>query len=416
MIFKDVNQFELCYDDNMTNYVKKIFNCILVLGLTTMILSAAFTDSMVTKATTIKEIQDKIKREEEELKNKNNQISSLEDEQDLIEEQISDLNAEIINTMASISLKEDEIAEKEAEIEIKVLQIADTEKEYYAAVEREEQQRSYMAESTRMMYEHDDVSYLTAILKGKGLSEILNQLDYIERVYEYSMGRLDAFIEVKEEVHNLWDRLEEEKRGLDEDREGLEADRQELNDLKADLDSKLARKKQESANYDAEISKAKQEAAVAKKLLEQDKKKLTQLQKAQNAANKTYVTTNYTATIDAASGSDLGKKIAKYGCQFIGNPYVMGGTSLTQGADCSGFTYKIYQDFCYSIPRTSYQQRSAGTGVEYANAQPGDLICYDGHVGLYIGGGMIVHASNAKSGIKVSNAQYRTILAVRRIL
>lgn len=416
MIFKDVNQFELCYDDNMTNYVKKIFNCILVFGLTTMILSAAFTDSMVTKATTIKEIQDKIKREEEELKNKNNQISSLEDEQDLIEEQISDLNAEIINTMASISLKEDEIAEKEAEIEIKVQQIADTEKEYYAAVEREEQQRSYMAESTRMMYEHDDVSYLTAILKGKGLSEILNQLDYIERVYEYSMGRLDAFIEVKEEVHNLWDRLEEEKRGLDEDREGLEADRQELNDLKADLDSKLARKKQESANYDAEISKAKQEAAVAKKLLEQDKKKLTQLQKAQNAANKTYVTTNYTATIDAASGSDLGKKIAKYGCQYIGNPYVMGGTSLTQGADCSGFTYKIYQDFGYSIPRTSYQQRSAGTGVEYANAQPGDLICYDGHVGLYIGGGMIVHASNAKSGIKVSNAQYRTILAVRRIL
>ena len=94
----------------------------------------------------------------------------------------------------------------------------------------------------------------------------------------------------------------------------------------------------------------------------------------------------------------------------------MGGTSLTKGADCSGFTYRIYQDFGYSIPRTSSQQRSAGTGVAYSEAQPGDLICYDGHVGMYIGGGLIVHASSAKTGIKVSKAQYRTILAVRRII
>ena len=94
----------------------------------------------------------------------------------------------------------------------------------------------------------------------------------------------------------------------------------------------------------------------------------------------------------------------------------MGGTSLTNGADCSGFTYRVYQEFGYSIPRTSYQQRSAGTGVTYENAQPGDLICYDGHVAMYIGNGMIVHASSAKTGIKVSRAQYRTILAVRRII
>ena len=93
-----------------------------------------------------------------------------------------------------------------------------------------------------------------------------------------------------------------------------------------------------------------------------------------------------------------------------------GGTSLTKGADCSGFTYRIYADFGYNIPRTSFQQRSAGTGVKYENAQPGDLICYDGHVGLYIGGGYIVHASSAKTGIKVSKATYRPILAVRRIL
>ena len=120
--------------------------------------------------------------------------------------------------------------------------------------------------------------------------------------------------------------------------------------------------------------------------------------------------------INGATGSELGKKIAQYGCQFVGNPYVMGGTSLTNGADCSGFTYRIYKDFGYNIPRTSYEQRSCGTGVSYENAQPGDLICYDGHVAMYIGGGKIVHASTAKTGIKISNATYRTILAVRRVI
>lgn len=100
----------------------------------------------------------------------------------------------------------------------------------------------------------------------------------------------------------------------------------------------------------------------------------------------------------------------------MGNPYVAGGTSLTNGADCSGFTYRVYSDFGYSLPRTSYEQRSAGTEVSYSDAQPGDLICYDGHVALYIGGGKIVHASTPSSGIKIGNANYRTILSVRRIV
>ena len=183
----------------------------------------------------------------------------------------------------------------------------------------------------------------------------------------------------------------------------------------------LAQKKKESANYDAEIKKYKQEASVAKKLLQQEQQQLKQLQAQQNrgntpAANGNYATTDYTSTIDNASGSDLGKKVAKYACQYIGNPYVAGGTSLTNGADCSGFTFRIYSDFGYRLPRTSYEQRSAGTGVDYSSAQPGDLICYEGHVALYIGGGLIVHASSAKTGIKISKANYRTILAVRRII
>lgn len=422
--------YAFCMRKYIGQNIVKYISCMLVIGLTAGAVCYVTNESMVAEATSIGEVQENIRQREEEIQALIDQISGLEDEQDLIEEQIDDLNAEIVNTMASIGVLTDRIEEKELQLAEKGSQIVDkqiqieaTETEYYAAVEREENQRQNMIDCTRMVYENQEVSYLSSFLEGKGLSDILNQMDYIEKVYEYSMGRLESYMEAKEQVHDLWDQLELEKAELEEQRDGLEqdklalqADKDELQDLEADLNVKLARKKQESANYEAEIAKAQREATVAKQLLKQDQQKLKQLQAAQNAANKTIAPTSYTALIDSASGSDLGKKIAKFACQYVGNPYVLGGTSLTNGADCSGFTYRVYQEFGYSIPRTSYQQRSAGTGVTYENAQPGDLICYDGHVAMYIGSGMIVHASSAKTGIKVSRAQYRTILAVRRII
>lgn len=396
----------------MRKYLKRVLT-LMIIGLTVYMTASS---ALVASATTASELQNIINKHQNELDQLTGQIADLEDEQDILEEQIDDLNAEIINIIASIDLKEEEISQKKTEIADKQIQINNTETEYFAAVAREESQRESMVEWTRLMYENGDAAYLEAILDAKGLSDILNRIDYVERMYEYSLERLNAYIEAKDQVHALWDRLEEEKAGLELAEAELETDKTGLEELESDLNAKLAIKKKESANYEAEIKRAQKAAAAAKKQLQQDKQKLKQLQAAENAANKTYAVTSYTATIDNATGSDLGKKVAKYACQFIGNPYVMGGTSLTKGADCSGFTYRIYQDFGYSIPRTSSQQRSAGTGVAYSEAQPGDLICYDGHVGMYIGGGLIVHASSAKTGIKVSQAQYRTILAVRRII
>lgn len=123
-----------------------------------------------------------------------------------------------------------------------------------------------------------------------------------------------------------------------------------------------------------------------------------------------------TTTYTVGEGSEMGTAVAEYALQFVGNPYVYGGTSLTNGADCSGFVMSVYANFGVSLPHSSASDRTQGYAVNgLENAQPGDLICYSGHVALYIGNGQIVHASNKKTGIIVSQANYRKILAIRRI-
>ena len=129
-----------------------------------------------------------------------------------------------------------------------------------------------------------------------------------------------------------------------------------------------------------------------------------------------YITIANGATASATTMSK-GQSVVNYAKRFLGNPYRWGGTSLTSGADCSGFVQSVYANFGVSLPRTSYEQQNAGYEVSYADAQPGDLICYGGHVAIYMGNGQIVHASNARDGIKVSdNAAYRTITSVRRLV
>lgn len=404
----------------MKRNLKRIISFTVILALMIPVIQYAGDQAITAQATNIDKVKENIDRLENELNQIDQNISNWEEQQEILEEEMEDLNAEIINTMTSIGMKEDEIAEKETQITNKQADIDATADEYENAKAQEEQQYEDMVLRLRRMYEKGDEDSLGLLLAGNDMGDMLNRMDFVESVYEYDRSELNRYEEIRGQVLELWNQLETEKLDLETAKENLEIDRQNLEAQEKELDALLARKRQQSANYDAEIRKATQEANVAKTKLQQERQELQRLQSlnkkpSSNAANGTY-TTNYNATIDNASGSDLGKQVAKYACQYIGNPYVAGGTSLTNGADCSGFTFRVYSDFGYSLPRTSTEQRSAGTGVSYSEAQPGDLICYSGHVGLYIGGGLIVHASTQKTGIKVSNAQYREILAVRRII
>lgn len=197
------------------------------------------------------------------------------------------------------------------------------------------------------------------------------------------------------------------------------------------LDSVKSRKAQVNTETLKVRSEASTEAAVVTLVGQDDQLSVTDEQtpgwiKVQTADGEGYISADYATVEDTyqyaekpqteSSEAGSGSSVISYALQFVGNPYVWGGTSLTNGVDCSGFVMQVYAHYGISLPHSSVALRSVGRGVSYSEAQPGDIVCYSGHVGIYIGGGQIVHASNPRDGIKVSTATFKSILAVRRVM
>lgn len=173
------------------------------------------------------------------------------------------------------------------------------------------------------------------------------------------------------------------------------------------------KEEKERLEKDAEAKAEAQKAAQAAE--EKLHREQEDAEKSQEAAQQEVQEAVQAANVSAAL-SGLGQAVVDFALQFVGNPYVYGGSSLTKGTDCSGFVMSVYQNFGVSLPHSSSADRSVGYKVgSLAEAQPGDILCYSGHVGIYMGNGQIVHASTEQTGIKVSDATYRKILAIRRI-
>ncbi len=409
-------------------------------------------------AVTKSELQRQQKNAQNKLDKANSNIGNLENEKADAQAEVEELDTELVTLIGMLDILEEEIADKEREI-------AQAQADYDIAKKDEELQYAAMKQRIKYMYEKGDTQYLELFLESKSIADAINRVDYAQKLYQYDRNLLVNYQEIKDKVAAMEAALIEEKSEMEamegeyrEHQSELEAMIEEKRAVVENFDSKLSAARAEARQYQAQIKAAnvqiakiaeeerkKKEAAekAAKEKAEKAAREKAAKEKAEKDKNdKSSSTSSKTEQNDgpeyadeeegeyttpepetqpepsgpSSGGSASGQAVADYACQFIGNPYVAGGTSLTNGADCSGFTMSVYAHFGYSIPRTSYSQMSSGRSVSYSEAQPGDLMCYAGHVGIYIGNGMIVHASTPASGIKTTPATYRPILAVRRIV
>lgn len=380
--------------------------------------------------------KDKQNKEQQKLDEVSGRIDSIQGDADEIAEEIDEIDAALVETLAAVEIIEEEIDDKEE-------QIVQTTAEYETAKENEAEQYEAMKLRIRFMYEKGDQTYLQLLLESQSFGDMVNKADYIQQLYDYDREMLEKFQLARQETEDLKNQLEEEMAELEaqqhelaEEQESLTVMLEEKQAIYDNYEVQIAKAKQEAAIYKAnikkqseeirkleaaatakesEIEKAKQAQEEARKAQEEALKKQNESSSSGGGSSSSSGSSYASASSYSGSGSK-GQQIANYACQFIGNPYVPGGTSLTQGADCSGFVWRVYKDFGYTVPRTSYGCRSAGRGVSYSEAQPGDIVCYAGHVGLYIGNGQIVHASTQKTGIKITSATYKEILTIRRIV
>lgn len=363
-----------------------------------------------------------VQKQQTETRNKLNQINkdidAIESKKNQVRAQLSSLNAELVDTLLTLEVLEADLKRKQEEID-------QAQKDYEKFKELEEQQYAAMKLRIQYMYEKGGSGYITMLIEAESISDLLNKADFVQEVSAYDDEKLTEYEETKEKVAETKVILEEEQAELQEVEEAQQI-------YKKQLDSKIASAKTKVANFETELANAQKKAKEYQSTIAKQTALITQLKEEERKAAE--ILENKEET-DNPSGSDknesdsnsgssseektpsdgsLGSSIASYALKFVGNPYVYGGTSLTNGADCSGFTMSVHKHFGINIPRNSTAQSYGGKRISIGAVQPGDIIYYGDHVGIYIGGGQIVHASTERTGIKISSYTYRTPIRVSR--
>lgn len=373
-----------------------------------------FSGSLGVTASKMSDAQKKRNDAQKNLDKINSSITKMEQERKRVQSQLNAFNEELVQTLLELEILA-------ADIESKKQEIAEAEAEYERLKALEEAQYEAMKKRIQTVYEAGDTDYIAVLLESESIAELLNRAYFAKEISEYDDAKLTEYQETKELVAAQKEELEEDKAELEEIEENEK-------EHKRSLDAQIAKARKTMANADAELAKARKQADNYRKTIKEQKDLIKKYERQANSAGQGSSSGGSSGNSSGGSsgggsssgggatvsGSGGGSSIASYALQFVGNPYVFGGTSLTGGTDCSGFTMAVHRHFGISIPRTSGSQAGGGRAVSLSDLQAGDIVCYPGHVGIYIGGGKIVHASSERTGIKVSNFMYRTPICARR--
>ena len=378
-----------------------------------------------------KDAEKKKSQAEQDLKDKKNEINGLKDQQQITADDIKNKSAKLDEILAAQKKLQTDITSKQAEIE-------QNQKDLAAAQEKQQEQYDAMKKRIQFMYENSaEDNIWTAIIESNGITDMLNRMEYVSDVYDSDRALMDSYQAAVEQVKEIGTKL-------DNDMNELTAMQDDYEKQQADVEAAIVALENQKEQYASQIAQAQQQAENYQNIITAQGKIIQEQEAAAAAAaaqaaaaraNSSSSSSSYdgggagkggSIAGDYAAGGGKnpgastgvsGSSVVSYAMQFVGNPYVWGGNSLTNGVDCSGFVHEVYAHFGISTPRYSQAFKSVGQAVSFDNIQPGDVVVYPGHVAIYAGGGVIVEAQSTKAGITANRSvQCHTILAIRRLV
>ena len=376
-----------------------------------------------------KDAEKKKSQAEQDLKDKKNEINGLKDQQQITADDIKNKSAKLDEILAAQKKLQKDITSKQAEIE-------QNQKDLAAAQEKQQEQYDAMKKRIQFMYENSaEDNIWTAIIESNGITDMLNRIEYVSDVYDSDRALMDSYQAAVEQVKEIGTKL-------DNDMNELTAMQDDYEKQQADVEAAIVALENQKEQYASQIAQAQQQADNYQNIITAQGKIIQEQEAAAAAAAAAAARANSSSSSPSYDGGGAGKggsiasdyaagggknpgastgvsgsSVVSYAMQFVGNPYVWGGNSLTNGVDCSGFVHEVYAHFGISTPRYSQAFKSVGQAVSFDNIQPGDVVVYPGHVAIYAGGGVIVEAQSTKAGITANRSvQCHTILAIRRLV